>query len=68
MNFNAVPANLQRLMRLLDVSPKHMAAILGMSERTMYRRFKEPETFTLGELDAVSKKFKVRFEKLLEAA
>lgn len=68
MNFQAVPANLQRLMRLLDVTPKHMAAILGMSERTMYRRFKEPETFTLGELDAVSKKFKVRFEKLLEAA
>ena len=68
MNFNAVPANLQRLMRLLDVTPKHMAAILGMSERTRYRRFKEPETFTLGELDAVSKKFKVRFEKLLEAA
>ena len=55
-------------MRLLDVSPKHMAAILGMSERTMYRRFKEPETFTLGELAAVSKKFRIRFEKLLEAA
>ena len=68
MNFNAVPANIQRLMRLLDVTPKHMAAILGMSERTMYRRFKEPETFTLGELDSVSKKFNVRFEKLLEAA
>lgn len=68
MNFNAVPANLQRLMRLLDVTPKHMAAILGMSERTMYLRFKEPETFTLGELDAVSKKFRIRFEKLLEAA
>lgn len=68
MNFQAVPANLQRLMRLLDVSPKHMAAILGMSERTMYRRFKEPDTFTLGELAAVSKKFKVSFVKLLEAA
>ena len=68
MDFNAVPANIQRLMRLLDVSPKHMAAVLGMSERTMYRRFKEPDTFTLGELAAVSKKFKIRFEKLLEAA
>lgn len=68
MDFNAVPANLQRIMRLLDISPNHMAAILGVSVRTMYRRFKEPETFTLGELASVSKKCKIKIEKLLEAA
>ena len=67
MNFNAVPANLQRMMRLLDVSPKHLAASIGMSERNLYRRFKNPSQFTLGELDTISKKYNISFEKLMEA-
>lgn len=68
MDFKAVPANIQRYMRLLDVSPKHMAAILGMSERCLYRRFKDPGTFTLAEMALISKKFGVSFDKLLETA
>ena len=67
MNFKAVPANLQRMMRLLDVSPKLLAASIGLSERSLYRRFKNPSQFTLGELDAISQKYKISFDKLLEA-
>ena len=67
MDFKAVPANLQRMMRLLDVSPKLLAASIGLSERSLYRRFKNPSQFTLGELDAISQKYKISFDKLLEA-
>ena len=66
MNFKAVTANLQRMMHLLDVSPKLLAASIGMSERNLYRRFKDPSQFTLGELDAISRKYKVTFNQLLE--
>ena len=68
MDFEVVPANLQRMMRLLDVSPKHLAASIGMSERNLYRRFKNPGQFTLSELDTISKKYKISFEKLMESA
>lgn len=67
MNFKVVPANLQRMMRLLEVSPKLLAASIGMSERSLYRRFKDPSQFTLGELDAITKKYNISFEKLMEA-
>ena len=67
MNFKAVPANLQRMMRLLDVSPKLLAASIGMSERSLYRRFKNPSQFTLGELDAISRKYNISFDKLVES-
>ena len=67
MDFNVVPANIQRMMRLLDVSPKHLAASIGMSERNLYRRFKNPSQFTLGELDTISRKYKISFEKLTES-
>lgn len=67
MNFKVVPANLQRMMRLLGVSPKLLAASIGMSERSLYRRFKDPRQFTLGELDAITKKYNISFEKLMEA-
>ena len=67
MNFKVVPANLQRMMRLLEVSPKLLAASIGMSERSLYRRFKDPGRFTLGELDAITKKYNISFEKLMEA-
>jgi hypothetical protein len=68
MNFNAVPANIQRYMHLLGYKPKHIAAIINMSERSLYRRFKNPGTFTLEEIWMIAKKFKVSFEKLLETA
>ena len=68
MNFNVVPANLQRMMRLLDVSPKLLAASIGMSERNLYRRFKDPSKFTLGELDTISRKYKISLDKILESA
>lgn len=68
MDFNAVPANIQRYMRLLDFTPKHLAAAIGMSERSLYRRFKEPGSFTLAEIFLIAKKFKVSFYKLLETA
>ena len=66
MNFKAVPANLQRMMRLLDVSPRLLAVSIGMSERSLYRRFKDPSQFTLGELNTISQKYNISFEKLLE--
>lgn len=66
MDFKAVPANIQRYMRLLDVSPKNLAAAMGMSERSLYRRFKEPGSFTLNEIAMASKKLNVNFDKLLE--
>lgn len=66
MDFNVVPANIQRMMRLLDVSPKLLAASIGMSERNLYRRFKDPSQFTLGELDKISRKYNVSFDQLLE--
>lgn len=68
MNLKVVPANLQRMMRLLDVTPKQLAASIGMSERSLYRRFKTPSDFTLGELDTITKKYHISFEKLLESA
>lgn len=67
MDFSVVPANLQRMMRLLDVSPKLLAASIGMSERSLYRRFKDPGKFTLDELDKITKKYGISFDKLLEA-
>lgn len=67
MDFKAVPANLQRMMRLLDVSPKHLAASIGMSERSLYRKFKNPSKFTLGELDTISRKYKISLGKMLES-
>ena len=67
VNFKAVTANLQRMMHLLDVSPKLLAASIGMSERSLYRRFKDPSQFTLGELDIISRKYNVSFDQLLEA-
>lgn len=66
MDFKAVPANIQRYMRLLDVSPKNLAASMGMSERSLYRRFKKPGCFTLNEIAMASKKLSVNFDKLLE--
>lgn len=68
MDFKAVPANLQRMMRLLGVSPKHLAASIGMSERSLYRRFKDPASFTLGELETITRKYKISLDKLLESA
>ena len=68
MDFKCVPANIQRYMRLLDFSKEHLAAALGMSERSLYRRFKDPGTFTLAEMEIMSKKFKVSLDKLLETA
>ncbi len=68
MDFKAVPANIKRYMRLLDVTPKNLAASIGIGERSLYRRFKEPGTFTLEEIALISKKFKVNIEKLLETA
>lgn len=68
MNFKAVPANIKRYMRLLDVTPKNLAASIGMGERSLYRRFKDPGTFTLAEMALISKKFGVSFDKLLETA
>lgn len=68
MDFKAVPANIERYMRMLDVSKGHMAAALGMSERSLYRRMKDPGTFTLEEMSIISKKFGVNFEKLFETA
>ena len=67
MDFKVVPANLQRMMRLLDVSPKLLAASIGMSERNLYRRFKNPSQFTLGELDMISQKYNISFEQLMES-
>ena len=67
MDFKAVPANIQRMMRLLDVSPKLLAASIGMSERNLYRRFRDPSKFTLGELDSISRKYNVSFYKLVES-
>lgn len=67
MDFKVVPANLQRMMRLLDVSPKLLAASIGMSERNLYRRFKNPSQFTLGELGMISKKYNISFEQLMES-
>lgn len=68
MNLKVVPANLQRMMRLLDVTPKQLAASIGMSERSLYRRFKTPSDFTLGELATITQKYHISFEKLLESA
>lgn len=68
MNFKAVPANIKRYMRLLDVTPKNLAASIGIGERSLYRRFKDPGTFTLAEMAIISKKFGVSFDKLLETA
>lgn len=68
MNLKVVPANLQRMMRLLDVTPKQLAASIGMSERSLYRRFKTPSDFTLGELDTITKKYPISFDNLLESA
>jgi uncharacterized protein (DUF2384 family) len=68
MDFKAVPANIERYMRLLDFSKERLAAALGMSERSLYRRFKNPGTFTLEEMAIISKKFGVSFDKLFETA
>lgn len=68
MDFKAVPANIERYMRLLDFSKERLAAALGMSERSLYRRLKHPGTFTLEEMSIISKKFGVSFDKLLETA
>lgn len=67
MNFKAVVANIQRMMCLLDVTPKLLAASIGMSERSLYRRFKDPSKFTLGELNTISRKYNISFDKLIEA-
>ena len=68
MNFQWVPVNIERYMRLLDVSRKQLAAALGMSERNLYRRFQDPGKFTLEEMSIISKMFVVSFDKLLETA
>lgn len=50
MNFQAVPANILRYMRMLGISMSEMAAKLNMSERSLYRRFQNPGDFTLKEV------------------
>ena len=64
MDFTAVPANILRRMRMLDISMKQMAASLGMSERNLYRRLKDPDTFLLGELSIICDVCKIKFNNL----
>ena len=67
MDFNAVPANLKKQMVLHGYSMEHLAAMCGMSERTLYNRFLHPGKFTLDELLGLSKHLKITFEQLLTA-
>lgn len=68
MDFNAVPANIKRYMLLRGYSLKQIGCWAGISERTMYARLRDPDTFTLGELFGIAKHLKINFEKLLETA
>ncbi|MBO5969263.1 MAG: hypothetical protein J6S14_12285 [Clostridia bacterium] len=65
MNFEAVPANILRHMRMLDISMKQMAASLGMSERNLYRRFQKPGDFTLEEVKKVCNECELSLIELL---
>lgn len=64
MNFDVVPANIIRYMRMLEISMAQMAAAIGMSERSLYRRFKTPKEFTLEEISTVCKVCKTTLKNI----
>ena len=64
MNFDAVPANILRYMRMLEISMEQMAAAIGMSRRNLYRRLNDPKTFTLEEISSVCKVCKTTLKNI----
>ncbi|HWS31017.1 MAG TPA: hypothetical protein VN512_13005 [Clostridia bacterium] len=54
------------LMTLYNTSKPEMAAALRMSLDTFYRRLKDPDEFTFGELKKAAKKLKTTVSALTE--
>lgn len=54
-------------MALYGIEKPEMAACLGMSLDTFYRRLREPDAFTLGELRRAAKKLKTTVADLISA-
>ena len=52
-------AVLEYCMVMQGMNKARLSAIAGINQRTLYKRFSQPDTMTLGELRAVCKKLKI---------
>jgi hypothetical protein len=62
----ALIATIKYGMDLLGLSMDQLATAMRKDKVTLYRRFKQPETFTLEELRFISTKLHIPLEKLVK--
>jgi hypothetical protein len=63
-----IVANIKYGMEMTNVSIEELALTMRTSGKTVYSRLKDPGTFRLQELRAVSKKLHIPIEKLMQEA
>lgn len=61
-----VMSNMLRVAYLQDIEPKSLASLLGVSERTLTERRKNPSTLTMGEVSAFCEGTHTEMEDMLK--